>query len=151
MQLSDDFALLWLASGQDFQNTMCPAVPYFLNFESICAEYPIHRVLPYNLHLLSNSSPAKTWLSTGKLSLPHRSTIQRTSISITQNRGKYGVIHAKIVSSTSIDNPKSLDFDYSKSRQVRCYTKSRQVRCYTYKLLKRTCLPFTGHIFTLRQ
>ena len=79
MQLSDDFALLWLASGQDFQNTMCPAVPYFLNFES-------------NVHLLSNSSPAKTWLSTGKLSLPHRSTIQRASISITQNRGKYGVI-----------------------------------------------------------
>mgnify|MGYP006896122130 CR=1 FL=1 len=32
------FALLWLASGLDFQDTLCPAVPYFLNFESICAE-----------------------------------------------------------------------------------------------------------------
>ena len=30
MQLSEDFALLWLASGQDFQNTLCPAVQYFL-------------------------------------------------------------------------------------------------------------------------
>ena len=36
--LSDDLALLWLAFGQDFQNTQCPAVPYFLNFESIWAE-----------------------------------------------------------------------------------------------------------------
>ena len=56
----------------------------------------------YNLHLLSNSSPAKTWLST-------------------QNR---------IFSFTSIDttlmvqvlpNRKSLDFDYFKSRQMRWY------------------------------
>ena len=54
----------------------------------------------YNIHLLSNSSPAKTWLST-------------------RNR---------IFSSTSIDttlmvqvlpNRKSLDFDYLKSRQMR--------------------------------
>ena len=29
MQLSEDLALLWLASGQDFQNTPRPAVPYF--------------------------------------------------------------------------------------------------------------------------
>ena len=57
----------------------------------------------YNLHLLSNSSPAKTWLST-------------------RNR---------IFSSTLIDttmmvqvlpNRKSLDFDYLKSRQMRLYT-----------------------------
>ena len=57
----------------------------------------------YNLHLLSNSSPAKTWLST-------------------RNR---------IVSSTSIDttlmvqvlpNRKSLDFDYLEARQMRRHT-----------------------------
>ena len=56
----------------------------------------------HNLHLVSNSSPAKTWLST-------------------RNR---------IFSSTSIDttlmvqvlpNRKSLDFDYLKSRQMRWY------------------------------
>lgn len=41
MQLSQDFGLLWLASGQDFQNTPRPAVPYFMYFESMCAEYPI--------------------------------------------------------------------------------------------------------------
>ena len=29
MQLSEDFVLLWLASGQDFQNTLRPPVPYF--------------------------------------------------------------------------------------------------------------------------
>ena len=33
-------------SGQDFQNTPCPAVPYFKYFESICVQYPIHQVLP---------------------------------------------------------------------------------------------------------
>jgi len=38
MQLSQDFGLLWLASGQDFQNTPRPAVLYFM---TICAEYPI--------------------------------------------------------------------------------------------------------------
>ena len=57
----------------------------------------------YNLHLLSNSSPAKTWLS----------------------------IRKRIFSSTSIDttlmvqvlpNRTSLDFDYFKSRPMRWYT-----------------------------
>ena len=65
-----------------------------------------------NLHLLSNSLLAKTWLSTGN----------------------------RIFSSTAIDttsmvqvlpNGKSLDFDYLKSRQRRCYTS---------KILKRTWL-----------
>ena len=55
-----------------------------------------------NLHLLSNTLLAKTWLSTGN----------------------------RIFSSTAIDttsmvqvlpNRKSLDFDYLKSRQMRCY------------------------------
>ena len=30
MQLPEDFELLWLASGQNFQNTPCPEVPQFL-------------------------------------------------------------------------------------------------------------------------
>ena len=29
-----------------FSNTPCPGVPYFKYFESICAQYPIHRLLP---------------------------------------------------------------------------------------------------------
>ena len=46
MQLSEDFAFLWLASGQDFQNTPRPAVPCFLYIEPICAQYHFNRVLP---------------------------------------------------------------------------------------------------------
>ena len=44
-QLSEHFVLQQLASGQDFQNTTRPALPYFLYFKSTCAQYPIHRVL----------------------------------------------------------------------------------------------------------
>ena len=30
---------------QDFQNTPCPTIPYFVYFRSICVQYPIHGVL----------------------------------------------------------------------------------------------------------
>ena len=59
----------------------------------------------YNLHLLSNSSPAKTWLST------------RNRISLTCTTLMVDVL----------SNRKSLDFDYLKSKQMRCLPKISQM------------------------
>ena len=57
----------------------------------------------HSLHLLSNSSSAKTWLSTAN----------RIFSSTT--------IHTTFMVQV-LPNGKSLDFDYLKSRQRRCYT-----------------------------
>ena len=61
-----------------------------------------HRNL-YDLYLLSNFSPAKTWLSTRKMIFC--STLIDTTLVV-----------------QVLPNRKSLDFDYLKSRQMWCYS-----------------------------